>query len=144
MQHFVAKICSHMHIFVTKWCIVVYGTGALWNLRHRSIVAPQNLIVISTEKNVYIEPCCGLSPEYQFLFQGIGIYKGNQMGTFKTDDTYQKLHWPSVTGHAWFHYLWENSALQPPITTNWLMVNDINNFKPVIIITIIILIIIWK
>ena len=32
MPHFVRGICTHGHISVTKWCIVGYGTGALWDL----------------------------------------------------------------------------------------------------------------
>ena len=37
MHHFVTEICTHMHIAVTKWCIVGYGTSALWDLCNRSI-----------------------------------------------------------------------------------------------------------
>ena len=32
IHHFVTKMCTHMHMSVTKWCIVRYGTGALWDL----------------------------------------------------------------------------------------------------------------
>ena len=39
MHHFLAEMCTHMHISVTKWCIVGYGTGALWDLRNWSIVS---------------------------------------------------------------------------------------------------------
>ena len=37
MYHFVTEICTHVHISVTKWCIVRYGTGALWDLCSQSI-----------------------------------------------------------------------------------------------------------
>ena len=37
MQHFVTEMCTHVHIFVKKWCIVGYGTGALWDLCNRFI-----------------------------------------------------------------------------------------------------------
>ena len=32
MHHFLTEMCTHVHISVTKWCIVRYGTGALWDL----------------------------------------------------------------------------------------------------------------
>ena len=32
MHHFVTEMCAHGHISVTKWCMVGYGTGALWDL----------------------------------------------------------------------------------------------------------------
>ena len=31
MHHFVTQICKHVHISITKCCIVGYGTGALWD-----------------------------------------------------------------------------------------------------------------
>ena len=37
MQHFVTEMCTHVHISVTKYCIVGYDTGALWDLWDRSI-----------------------------------------------------------------------------------------------------------
>ena len=37
MHHFVTEMCTHVHISVTKWCIVGHGTGALWDLCNRSI-----------------------------------------------------------------------------------------------------------
>ena len=36
MHHFVTEMCTHVHISVTKWCIVGYWTGALWDLHTRS------------------------------------------------------------------------------------------------------------
>ena len=38
MHNFVAEMCIHAHISVTKWCIVGYGNGALWGLCKRSII----------------------------------------------------------------------------------------------------------
>ena len=38
MYHFVTEMCTYVHISVTKWCIVGYGTGALWDLCSRSII----------------------------------------------------------------------------------------------------------
>ena len=29
MHHFVTELYNHVHISVTEWCIVKYGTGAL-------------------------------------------------------------------------------------------------------------------
>ena len=37
MHHFVTQMCTNVHISVTKWCIVGYGTGALWDLCNRSV-----------------------------------------------------------------------------------------------------------
>ena len=31
-HHFVTEMCTHVHISVTEWRIVGYGTGALWDL----------------------------------------------------------------------------------------------------------------
>ena len=37
MHHFVTEMSTHVQISVTKWCIVGYGTGALWDMCNRSI-----------------------------------------------------------------------------------------------------------
>ena len=37
MHHFVTEMCTHVHISVTKWCIVGCTTGALWDLCNRPI-----------------------------------------------------------------------------------------------------------
>ena len=41
MHHFVSEMCTHVHIFDTTWCIVGYGTDALWDLWDWSIAAVQ-------------------------------------------------------------------------------------------------------
>ena len=40
MHHFLTEMHTHVHISVTIWCIVGYGTGALWDLCNRSIMMP--------------------------------------------------------------------------------------------------------
>ena len=40
MHHCVTEMCTHVHISATKWCIVGYGTGALWDLCDSSIDSP--------------------------------------------------------------------------------------------------------
>ena len=35
MHHHVTEMCTCVHISVTKWCIVEYGTGAMWDLCNR-------------------------------------------------------------------------------------------------------------
>ena len=37
MHHFVTEMCAHVHIYITKWCIVVYLSGALWDFWEGSI-----------------------------------------------------------------------------------------------------------
>ena len=37
MHHFVTEMCTHVHISVTKWCIVGYLSDALWELWGGSI-----------------------------------------------------------------------------------------------------------
>ena len=37
VHHFVTEMCTRVHISVTKWCIVGYGTGEFWNLWDGSI-----------------------------------------------------------------------------------------------------------
>ena len=37
MHHFVTEMCTHVHISVTKCCIVGYGTDAFWDLWNGSI-----------------------------------------------------------------------------------------------------------
>ena len=32
MHHFVTEMCTHVHICVTKYCILGYGPGAFWDL----------------------------------------------------------------------------------------------------------------
>ena len=36
MHHFVTEMCTHVHISVTKWCIVGYLHHTLWDLCNRS------------------------------------------------------------------------------------------------------------
>ena len=38
MHHFVTEMCTNVHISVTKWCIVGYGTGTLWDLGNSSMI----------------------------------------------------------------------------------------------------------
>ena len=35
MHHFVTEMCIHVHVSVTKFCIMGYGTVALWDLCHK-------------------------------------------------------------------------------------------------------------
>ena len=37
MHHFVTEMCTHVHISVTKWCIVGYLPNTLWDLLDGSI-----------------------------------------------------------------------------------------------------------
>ena len=41
MHHFATEMRTHVHISVAKWCIVGYGTSALWDLWSRSIVVAE-------------------------------------------------------------------------------------------------------
>ena len=43
MHHFVTEMCTYEHISVTKWCIVGYGTGTLWDVCSRSIIGLSNV-----------------------------------------------------------------------------------------------------
>ena len=38
MYHYLIEMSTHVHNYITKWCIVWYGTGALWDLCNRFIV----------------------------------------------------------------------------------------------------------
>ena len=40
MHYFVVEKCTYVHISVTKWCIVVYLSDALWDLWNWSIESP--------------------------------------------------------------------------------------------------------
>ena len=62
MNHFVTEMCTHVHISVTKWCIVGYGTGALWDLCNRSIGHPR---ILAIWVDVY-PVCWPLSPILTF------------------------------------------------------------------------------
>ena len=48
INHFVRERCTHVQLSVTKWCIVGYGTGALWDLCKMYINRYQVIII----------PCC--------------------------------------------------------------------------------------
>ena len=37
IHRFVTEMCTQVHISVSNWCIVGYGTGALWDLCNKSI-----------------------------------------------------------------------------------------------------------
>ena len=43
--HFVTEVCTRVHISVTKWCIVRYGTGAMWDLWAGSIGASAGMML---------------------------------------------------------------------------------------------------
>ena len=55
MRHFVTEMCTHVHIYVTKECIVGYGTGALWDLCNRSHVAA-GLFYLSWTTTSFLRP----------------------------------------------------------------------------------------
>ena len=42
MHQFVTEMCTHVHISVTKWCIVGYGTSAFWDFYNRAVVFKQS------------------------------------------------------------------------------------------------------
>ena len=44
-HHFVTEMCTNVHISVTKWCIMGYATGVLWDLWDGSIL--NNAIILS-------------------------------------------------------------------------------------------------
>ena len=50
MHHVVTKMCTHVHISVTKWCTVGYRTDALWDLCKRSFV-----VLVEAEYSPYSE-----------------------------------------------------------------------------------------
>ena len=54
MHHFVTEMCTHMHIAVTKWCIVVYGTVALWNMWDWPMGRPYHDDVMTFKNPSYI------------------------------------------------------------------------------------------
>ena len=51
MHHFVTEMCTRVHISVTKWCIVGYEIGALWDWCNRSI-GPWSMMM-SWHENVF-------------------------------------------------------------------------------------------
>ena len=63
IQHFVTEMCIYVHISVTIWCTVGYGTGAIRDLRNRSISAtswPINCAAISIDVILTISSLVGL------------------------------------------------------------------------------------
>ena len=38
-HHFVTEMCTHVYVSVTKWFIVGYGTGALWDAGVKQFLA---------------------------------------------------------------------------------------------------------
>ena len=71
MHHFVTEMCVRVHIFVTKWCIVGYGTGALWKLCNRSVshssVSP---VYMRGSKLVIFVPTNGLAINVAMFLRG--------------------------------------------------------------------------
>ena len=51
MHHFVTEMCTHVHISVTKWCIVGYGIGA-WDLHYWSSVQGTHHCISFTAQNL--------------------------------------------------------------------------------------------
>ena len=47
IHRFVTEMCTHVHISVTKWCIVGYGTGAMLDLSEKPLwICATGLLVI--------------------------------------------------------------------------------------------------
>ena len=56
-------MCTYVHISVTKWCIVGYGTGAWWDLCPRSIVQVIGFILCQAQtafNESFHDQSCGL------------------------------------------------------------------------------------
>ena len=43
MHHFVTEMCTNVHISVTKWCIMKYQIGELWDICNEFIADEQTL-----------------------------------------------------------------------------------------------------
>ena len=54
LHHFVTQMCTHVHISVTKWCSVGYGTGALWDLCNRSMAVTWHTLLTCTYFSISI------------------------------------------------------------------------------------------
>ena len=57
MHHFVAEMCTCVHISVTKWCIVGYMFDALWDLWHGS-----NVSISEKISHVIVRQYCKYAP----------------------------------------------------------------------------------
>ena len=95
MHHFVTEMCTHVHISVTKWCIVGYGTGALWDLCSQPIDTLQlshkgEIMSFACELKVwsrlYFHCCCA---KYNIM-----LYLTNCLHPSVSD----LKHWPKYYG----------------------------------------------
>ena len=86
MHHFVTKMCTCVHISVTKWCIVRQGTGALWadswdGSMHTMLVT-RMIYLPSTHRHIHI-------------YVQIHIYKNVRPYPWYTPSHAEQAMWPS-------------------------------------------------
>ena len=79
MHQFVTEMCTHVHILITIWCIVGYGTGVLWDLCNRpngwmSWVATFEQIYLASRRNGFLISTNKLITTHNMYFLDIIIY----------------------------------------------------------------------
>ena len=69
MQHFATEMCTHVHIFVTKCCIMAYGTHAFRDLWNGSIcwLFLKCLFVFFFNFHFFEACCCGSNCQWTTL-----------------------------------------------------------------------------
>ena len=111
MHHFVTEMCTHVHISVTKWCIVGYGIGALWDLWDGYIKQPLHMHV-----NVYIHTYL-----YFHIPRYIDVYK-KHFSAHHFSKCLHHVHFVNKFTALWFlvprpsilQGHWLNPQLHPP------------------------------
>ena len=130
MHHFVTEMCTHVHISGIKWCIVRYGTGALWDLWISLIIFfmfPQTKFNITRTINLHFVCVCVICMCDPFLWTFHPLHHQIFMFTF-----HQKL----FLCFPWLHSLTRvnNTGwpyIKPSYIIDWirLMASWIHTYK---------------
>ena len=91
MHHFVKEMCTHLHISVTKWCIVGYGTDALWDIWDWSIAKPHT--------------CQERYWNYSYIEECNSIITGSDSGSFPVERMTPNLTM-LCSWYPFFHRKW--------------------------------------
>ena len=103
MHHFVTEMCTCVHISVTKWCIVGYGTDAFWDLWD-GFPSPDKNFTGPRPSGQF--KCHVLRPRKWQLLTVSKNWFTNSMGTFQdtnmTNEIKKNINW--ITGLPWYAF----------------------------------------
>ena len=94
MHHFVTEMCTHVHIFVTKWCIVGDRTGALWDFVRWVYWEASSICLCATDyKSTCVAALWMWSTLYHHMSQYLTVLNHLQSQCWLYGLLHLKFHW---------------------------------------------------